>query len=102
MEQVFCRQLSLATAGVREPSHFVHLSAALREDSDVWAMFLEQYNGRSLLFFFSQFHFIQVFHNCLAGLGKYSGANSSHYFRIGMATVATDWGLSLERVKRIG
>lgn len=49
MGRVFCRRLALATAGIRLPSHFVRLSAALREDLGVWARFLEQYNGRSLL-----------------------------------------------------
>lgn len=49
MGRVFCLQLSLAMAGVSVPSHFACLSTAFRDDLDVWAWFLEQYNGRSLL-----------------------------------------------------
>lgn len=52
--------------------------------------------------FLSQFQFIQVFRRCLGGLGKDAGAYSSHSFRIVAATEVTRWGLSSERVKRIG
>lgn len=48
MGRVFCRRLSMATAGVRAPAHFVRLTASLREDLAVWSEFLECFNGRSL------------------------------------------------------
>lgn len=48
MGRVFCRRLSMATAGVSRPYHFVRLSSALRADLEVWSAFLEHFNGRSL------------------------------------------------------
>lgn len=48
MGRVFCRRLSMATAGVTVPAHFVRLTSALREDLAVWGEFLDCFNGRSL------------------------------------------------------
>lgn len=47
MGRIFCRQLSLATAGVSGPRHFICLSKDLRADLKVWDVFLATYNGQS-------------------------------------------------------
>lgn len=39
MGRVFSRRLSLATAGVRRPFHFVRLSKVLKDDLRVWRAF---------------------------------------------------------------
>ncbi|KAM3936010.1 uncharacterized protein RB166_003095 [Leptodactylus fuscus] len=49
MGRVFCRRLAGATAGVSSPRHFIRLTRDHRDDLEVWASFLELYNGRSLL-----------------------------------------------------
>ncbi|KAM9319925.1 uncharacterized protein PAF06_004366 [Gastrophryne carolinensis] len=45
MGRVFTRRLSLATAGVREPHHFIRLTAAMKEDIRMWLTFLESFDG---------------------------------------------------------
>ncbi|KAM9330745.1 LOW QUALITY PROTEIN: uncharacterized protein PAF06_017672 [Gastrophryne carolinensis] len=45
MGRVFSRRLSLATAGVREPHHFIRLSAAMKEDIRMWITFLRSFDG---------------------------------------------------------
>ncbi|KAM9324440.1 uncharacterized protein PAF06_000477 [Gastrophryne carolinensis] len=47
MGRVFTRRLSLATVGVREPHHFIRLTAALKEDIRMWITFLESFDGRA-------------------------------------------------------
>lgn len=47
MGRVFCRSLAASTAGVTAPHHFVRLGREHRDDVKVWAVFLDQYNGRS-------------------------------------------------------
>ncbi|CAJ0927872.1 unnamed protein product [Ranitomeya imitator] len=49
MGRVFSRRLASATAGVRAPHHFVHLSVEHKANLEVWDRFLACYNGRSLL-----------------------------------------------------
>lgn len=49
MGRVFCRRLAMATAGVSSPSHFVRLPAAIRDDLSIWSVFLEHFNGRSVM-----------------------------------------------------
>lgn len=49
MGRVFCRRLAMATAGTVVPTHFVRLSSAIREDLSIWSVFLNQFNGRSLI-----------------------------------------------------
>ncbi|KAM9326262.1 uncharacterized protein PAF06_002450 [Gastrophryne carolinensis] len=45
MGRVFTRRLSLATAGVQEPHHFIRLTAAMKEDIRMWVTFLESFDG---------------------------------------------------------
>ncbi|KAM9319746.1 uncharacterized protein PAF06_004160 [Gastrophryne carolinensis] len=45
MGRVFTRRLSLATAGVREPHHFIRLTAGMKEDIRMWITFLESFDG---------------------------------------------------------
>lgn len=45
----FCRRHVLASAGVSVPSHFLCLSAAVRQDLSIQEVVLDQFNGRSLL-----------------------------------------------------
>ncbi|KAM9311479.1 uncharacterized protein PAF06_009289 [Gastrophryne carolinensis] len=45
MGRVFTRRLSLATAGVREPHHFIRLTAAMKEDIRMWITFLRSFDG---------------------------------------------------------
>lgn len=52
--------------------------------------------------FLSRFQFVQVFRQCLVGLGLEARAFSSHCFCTGAATEAARWGLSPEIVKHIG
>lgn len=52
--------------------------------------------------YLSQFQFVQIFRRCLTALGRDAGSFSSHSFRIGAATEAARWGLSKDRVKKIG
>lgn len=46
--RVFCRRLSMAMSGVRSQRHYVRLSGDLRADLQVWSVFLDSFNGRSL------------------------------------------------------
>lgn len=39
----------MASAGVTDPSHFARLSASVHQELTIWAEFLDQFNGRSLL-----------------------------------------------------
>ncbi|CAJ0933156.1 unnamed protein product [Ranitomeya imitator] len=48
MGRAFCRRLSLATVGVKSPLHFIRLTKELKQDLKVWALFLEEYNGKSI------------------------------------------------------
>lgn len=50
MGRVFCRRLSMATAGVCSQLYYVRLSGDLRADLQVWDGFLVRYNGQSLFF----------------------------------------------------
>lgn len=52
--------------------------------------------------FLSEFHLVQVFHQCLARLRIEAKEYSSHSSRIGLATEAARWGLGSEAVWRIG
>ncbi|XP_041429517.1 uncharacterized protein LOC121397210 isoform X1 [Xenopus laevis] len=47
MGRVFSRGLSLATAGVQQPHHFIRLNKGHKADLEVWLTFLQEYNGRS-------------------------------------------------------
>ncbi|KAM3922975.1 uncharacterized protein RB166_012055 [Leptodactylus fuscus] len=49
MGRVFNRRLAAATVGVRHPRHYVRLGRALRGDLKVWQLFLQDFNGRSLM-----------------------------------------------------
>ncbi|KAM3936678.1 uncharacterized protein RB166_018784 [Leptodactylus fuscus] len=49
MGRVFCRRLAGATSGVSSPRHFLRLTRDHRDDLEVWARFLRDYNGRSLV-----------------------------------------------------
>lgn len=49
MGRVFCRRLAMLTAGVSSPSHFIRLTADVREDLSIWSVFLEQFNGRAIM-----------------------------------------------------
>lgn len=48
MGRVFSRRLSLATRGVRAPTHRVRVSRSMRADLYVWKEFLRTYNGRTV------------------------------------------------------
>lgn len=52
--------------------------------------------------FLSKYQFVQVFRQCIRGLGREYMQFSSHSFRIGAATEASRWGLPAEMVKKIG
>ncbi|XP_041435508.1 uncharacterized protein LOC121399294 isoform X1 [Xenopus laevis] len=47
MGRVFSRGLSMATAGVQQPHHFIRLNKEHKADLEVWQMFLRDYNGRA-------------------------------------------------------
>ncbi|KAM8945815.1 uncharacterized protein RCH25_049154 [Pelodytes ibericus] len=49
MGRIFCRRLSLATAGIRAPHHYIRLTQEHRADLMVWDSFLRTFNGRSLI-----------------------------------------------------
>eukprot|EP00079_Xenopus_tropicalis_P036153 XP_017949924.1 PREDICTED: uncharacterized protein LOC101732219 isoform X1 [Xenopus tropicalis] len=46
MGRVFARSLALATAGVRQPHHFIRLNQGHKSDLTVWSNFLQDFNGR--------------------------------------------------------
>lgn len=48
MGRVFCRRLSVSTAGIMSPKHFVRLLKVHRKDLETWHSFLESFNGRAL------------------------------------------------------
>ncbi|KAM8966995.1 uncharacterized protein RCH25_025667 [Pelodytes ibericus] len=48
MGRIFCRRLSLATAGIRSPHHFIRLTREHKDDLKVWGAFLAEFNGKSL------------------------------------------------------
>ncbi|KAM9323781.1 interferon-induced protein with tetratricopeptide repeats 5-like [Gastrophryne carolinensis] len=45
MGQVFMRRLSLATVEIKEPYHFIRLTAERKEDVQMWVSFLKSFNG---------------------------------------------------------
>ncbi|KAM9324652.1 uncharacterized protein PAF06_000727 [Gastrophryne carolinensis] len=45
MGRVFSRWLSLTTAGIREPHHFIRLTRELKDDLRMWVSFLRLFNG---------------------------------------------------------
>ncbi|KAM4028647.1 uncharacterized protein ACNLHF_023941 [Anomaloglossus baeobatrachus] len=47
MGRVFSRRLSLATRGVSRPEHRIRITRAMKEDLEIWRVFLESYNGRT-------------------------------------------------------
>ncbi|KAM8977364.1 antizyme inhibitor 2 [Pelodytes ibericus] len=48
MGRIFCRGLSLTTAGARSPHHFIRLTGELKADLAVWDSFLQSFNGLTL------------------------------------------------------
>ncbi|KAE8597602.1 hypothetical protein XENTR_v10016529 [Xenopus tropicalis] len=46
MGRVFSRRLPLATAGVRQPHHFIRLNQGHKSDLTVWSNFLQDFNGK--------------------------------------------------------
>eukprot|EP00079_Xenopus_tropicalis_P012677 XP_002939985.2 PREDICTED: uncharacterized protein LOC100487960 isoform X1 [Xenopus tropicalis] len=46
MGRVFSRNLALATAGIRQPQHFIRLNKGHKEDLGVWQTFLQGFNGK--------------------------------------------------------
>ncbi|KAM4675851.1 uncharacterized protein O3C94_008463 [Discoglossus pictus] len=47
--RIFSRRMSLATAGISQPHHFIKVSGAMREDALVWTAFLRNFNGSTLI-----------------------------------------------------
>ncbi|XP_031749215.1 uncharacterized protein LOC116407638 [Xenopus tropicalis] len=46
MGRVFSRSLSMATAGIRHPHHFIRLNSEHKADLAVWSTFLQDFNGK--------------------------------------------------------
>ncbi|XP_053558364.1 uncharacterized protein LOC128649240 [Bombina bombina] len=47
--RIFCRRMSLATAGVSNPNFHIRLSSDMKEDLKIWQIFLEDFNGSLLI-----------------------------------------------------
>lgn len=48
--RAFLRRLIDLTIGVTKPQHFIRLSCEARADMSMWLQFLDQFNGKSVLF----------------------------------------------------
>ena len=47
--RAFLRRIIDLTCGVSNPSHFIRFNCETRADLQMWALFIEHYNGRSVI-----------------------------------------------------
>ena len=67
--RAFCRRLIDATCGVRKPYHRIRVTEAMVADLLVWQIFLDKFNGASMIIDLQNEHHLDLFTDAAGGTG---------------------------------